>query len=368
MLSNNDIVSMRQVKLLFIIDLYGTASLIAPRLAVNSAKQDGWISLLLATLIAMLYCYVLTKLVRLFPRKTIVEFAQEITNKFIGSIISFVLLCKLILACSIELRIFGELTKQILLPKTPIEVIMITMLLTAAYLARKGYECRARLGEISIYLILIPIGIVLFFGMLQIKVPNLAPIFISKPTQVLDGAYMLSFQYSALEIILLSIAFVDKPQKSTKAVLSSVIIVGAINLVTFFITVGNLGIYETENHIWPVMTIMKIINIPIIFVERLDALMMLFWILVIFTYVNAKMYFSSIVIQRQFKIKTHKFVVMGLLPVLYIVALLPDSIVQGYEWLRNIYRYAGLTFMLPVPLILLIIAKIRKLGEQNVEG
>lgn len=43
---------------------------------------------------------------------------------------------------------------------------------------------------------------------------------------------------------------------------------------------------------------------------------------------------------------------------------MPDNIVETYDWLRFMTRYVSILFLLPIPLILLIGAKLKGLGEK----
>ena len=55
---------------------------------LQAAKQDAWISMLVAGCIAVLIAVVTTKLVLLHPEQTFIQFSQTIMGKWLGKIVS----------------------------------------------------------------------------------------------------------------------------------------------------------------------------------------------------------------------------------------------------------------------------------------
>ncbi|HHW67462.1 MAG TPA: endospore germination permease [Epulopiscium sp.] len=363
MFSKNDKVSVRQVEILLILDLFSVSILSFPRMAAEIANQDAWIAVIGATLLAFIYGYTITSIVKRFPEDTFVEFSSKVLSKSVGIFLSLLFSIKLSITMAMELRIFGELVKQVLLPRTPIEIIMASMLLTCAYLVRKGYECNARLGEILVFIIFIPLIVILLFVLPDTDFSNLKPIFTTPFPRLLKGSYFLSFIYTPIELILLVGPLVNDLKKARRVSFIAITFTGIINVILTIITVSVLGSVGTKQQIWPVMTLMQIIEIPGAFVERQDALMMIFWILIVFSFISTLMYFISFILTRILKAEEHKFLVLPLVPIIYLISLIPDNIVEAFNWIEFLRKYIRILFLLPIPLLLLIVAKIRKLGE-----
>lgn len=362
---SNQKVSTKQMVTLLILDMFGAASLITPRLAVESASQDGWVIILVAGFLACVYAFFLTKLTRLFPGKSFTNYTKAIAGKYIAILLSIVLIVKLMILGAFEIRIFGELTNQMLLNRTPIEIIILVLLLIVVYLGRKGFEVRARLGEILIIFALLPIAFVFIFAVFSIQLSNLAPFFIATPQQVLQGGYNVSLRFVSIEFLLIGASFLAEPGKTTKVAFKAIGVVTVLHLIIFLVTVGIFGIHETANHIWPVIPMMKVVNLPEIFLDRQDALMMTFWMFTAFMYVNGIVFFVSYLIKDVFNLKRRDFIVFPLVPILYLLALIPNNVIQTYNWLELFTKYTGIVFSLAIPIILYAIAKIRGVGEEG---
>ncbi len=365
MYSRNDKISLRQVEVLLILDMFSTASLTMPRYAAQFVQQDGWIIIVIGTAIAVVYGYLITTLGKRFPNKTVIEYSELLLSKPVGKLVGLLFIIKFIISVALELRIFGELVKQTLLPKTPIEIIMISMLVLASYLSRKGYEYRGRLGELLIIIVLVPIIVIFIFAFPSVKISNLAPPVTGKPLDYLEGSYLISMSYSALQVILITIPFLNKPKKAGPSITRSIIFVGVLNTIICLITIGTFGHKETIKQIWPVMTMMQVIEVPAAIIERQDALMMSFWIFTVFALINAFVYFIGVAAHKTFQTKDYYYWILPALPIIYIVALLPDNVVETQEWALFVAKYIDIVFLLIIPLVLLFVARLRKMGEVN---
>ena len=363
MFSNNDKISLRQLKILFILDLFSTTSLILPRVAAETAGKDGWVAIILGTLLALVYLIVITYLIRKFKNETFIEFGNRIIGRALTSIIGVVFGIKLLITVSFTARLFAELIKEILLPKTPIQIIIISMLLLVSYVARKGYECRARVAEIVIWIVLIPIVLVMIYSIKEVKFTELMPIFTTDYKDILMGAFSISLTYSAIELLLIVAPHTEKPNNIKRPMVMSLLIVGCFNLILFIITLGIFGEVGVRRQIYPVMTLMQVIKIPGSIIERQDALMVSFWIISIFAVVNSYVFFISVIIQKIFRFTEQRFLVLPIVPFVFIGALIPNNIIQAYEYVFKTMTYIGLLFLLFIPALLIIISKIKKVGE-----
>lgn len=365
MFSLNDKISTRQMQALLILTMFSSVSLILPRLVSEIAKQDGWIIIVGSTVFILIYAYFITSLGKMFPGKTIVEYSGEILTRPIGFLVSMVFLIKCIIFLGLTLRTFAELVKQTLLPNTPLEVILTVLLFSVLYLSRKGCECRARLGELILFITFVPIIIIMLLALKNIRLENFAPFFVAKSQDLFLGSANISFRVVGIEFLLILTAYVRSKRHLSRAVFQSIIIVMAIYLLLDLVTVGVFGEGGTTRQIWPVMTIMQVIEIPGSFIERQDALMMSFWIMTVYTLIGAYMFYSSVILSRILKTKESNWINGILLPIAYVISLIPDNVPATYETISKLSTIYGVAFLIPVPIILYIVAKIRKLGVKN---
>ncbi|MFQ9798166.1 MAG: GerAB/ArcD/ProY family transporter [Clostridia bacterium] len=115
-------------------------------------------------------------------------------------------------------------------------------------------------------------------------------------------------KFSVLILLLVGGSFLAKDQRKHvgRSVILAVILVGIVDILLFFLTMGSFGETGTVESLWPVMNLMQIIDIPILEIERQDALMMVFWILTEFTLINEYVFFAGIILQKIFRKRSHR--------------------------------------------------------------
>ncbi len=330
-----------------------------------TVMQDGWLIPFLALGLGYVFVFVITNLSQRFPNKTIVEFAPKIVTKPIGLTLVIIFGIKILITTALELRLLCEIIRQVLLPKTPTGVIMLAMLFTVAYLVAAGIEPYARMGEILVFVVFIPIAIVFAFVVAKADYKQLLPIFQSDKIDIVKASYLASLTFMPLEFMLLFTAFMREPEKARKSCKWAIVVIFLIETATIMLTYVSIGVLETKRNFWPVLTVVQNIQFPGAFIENQEIAMISCWILSIFIYISAGLYSVSLIGGRVFKLKKDNLFILPFIPIIYIIAMLPSSFGQVYEW-NNIFRnYFGAVFLFPIPLILLIIAKFKKVGVSN---
>lgn len=333
-----------------------------PRSMATIVMQDGWLIPVLGLVVGYVYVFVITNLSQRFPDETIVEFAPKIVTQSIGTIIVVVFGIKILITTAFELRLLCEIIRQVLLPKTPTGVIMLVMLFTVAYLVGAGIESYARLGEILIFFVFIPIGIVFAFIVAKADYRQLLPVFQSTTGEMIKATYLLSLTFMPLEFMLLLTSFMDRPDQARRSCKWALVVIFVIETITIMLTYVSIGVLEAKRNFWPVLTTVQNIQFPGAFIENQEIAMISCWVLSVFVYISAGVYSFSLIGGRVFKLKKDNFFILPSIPIIYILAMLPSSFGQVYNW-NNIFRaYFGAWFLLPIPLVLLVIAKVRKVG------
>lgn len=362
MLIRNKKISKRQIRLLLILQMFSTPILILPRIMAQTVKQDGWLIPVLGLLIGSLYVFVITNLTMEFPNQTICEFGQDITGQFIGSLIVILFGIKILITTSLELRLLCEIIKQVLLPNTPTSVIMMVMLFTVAYLVAAGIEAYGRMAELLVFFVFIPLAIVFAFIVAKADYKQLLPIFQSKPLDIVRATYYLSLTFMPLEFMLIFTGFMREPHKAKSSSQWAITVIFIIETIAIMLTYVGIGVKEAQRNFWPILTLVQSIQFPGAFIENQEIAMISCWIISIFVYISAGVYSISLISGRVLKLKQDNFFILPFIPIIYIIAMLPSSFGQVYHW-NNIFRsYFGALFLLPIPLILWIIAKFRKVG------
>ena len=363
MIPTNDKISIRQLQILTILEIFGIGIISLPNTAAQFANQDGWFLIITATLLAVIYTYIITSLGRMFPEDSFTTYASKIVTKPIGIILSIGLVIKILLSTALQLRFFCEVIHQTILPKTPFYLVCAIMLLLGGYCASKGFETRARLGELLILLILVPLIFMLIVSCIGADWTNLMPVMTSNPTPILKGTFWLGVSFTGLEFLLFVHPYVNKPKNVRKGSILAILIVGTLMLLVTIVTIATFGPSYLKEQTWPVLSMMDMINLPASFLERQGALIMSFWIISVFATVNAGLFFSSLLLKDTFNKGTHSYYIIGCILLIFLISFIPQNLNDVLEMMNIVFATFGIAYLFFVPLVLLIIAKARRLGN-----
>ncbi|WP_158211491.1 GerAB/ArcD/ProY family transporter [Alkalihalobacterium alkalinitrilicum] len=147
----------------------------SPILMFETAKQDSWISLIVAFFVMILSVWLFTRILARFPNDNLLEILK-MYSPIIGRIIILIYLYFFILVIAHDIRFLIDLITVIFLPTTPLNIIGMFTLLLAVLMAREGIEVLARLAQLffipfTVILLLLPL-----FLLDQIDFNNMQPV------------------------------------------------------------------------------------------------------------------------------------------------------------------------------------------------
>ncbi|WP_199622332.1 GerAB/ArcD/ProY family transporter [Paenibacillus alkalitolerans] len=365
------VISPRQSSSLVSSTIIGVGVLTLPRATTEYAKQSGWLSVVLGAICAMVAVAVITSLARRFPGKSIVAFSAEILslgrNKTAGRVISFPFLLLYFaywgFTTVIVARIFGEVVITTVLTETPLEVIITTMLLTSLVLIFQDVEVLARVNEILLPIIVIPVLIIALSSYQSAKLYNLFPMREGVDwMSFLTGIMYTSFSYLGFEVLTLFLAHTHSDRKLLRLNLLGIAIPGLVYTLIAFSGIAVFGVDELRLLAWPTLELVKVTEVPGLILERLESAFLGVWVAAVFT-TTANLYYSScLIIKQMLGFKGHRIIALVLFPAYYYISLLPQNIHSLFEYQTHL-SFVGAIIALIIPLILLIVAVIRRKGD-----
>lgn len=362
MIKNNDIISPYQIAMIIIMSVISVGVFSIAADAAEAAGTDGWIAVVLAGVVNVAAVYIIVRLNSRFPGKTFAEYSQIIIGTIPGKALTFLFAVYLLLVIAYVTRAFTEVVKMFLLFRTPTEVIMLSLILVCTYIVRGGAECIGRINELIFPILFIPFFIVLFFGFPQMEFSNMLPVFQTPAGKMLTAVPALTFSYGGIELALFYIGFMRNPKKAYRPAIIAVLFVTFFMVMITVFCIATFGKSATTQFLWPLISYVRAISLPGLFIERLDGVILSLWMLTVFTTMVSAYFIASYSISKVVGTKEQKQYVLPLSIIIYYIALQPDSLAQLYEWGTALFPYAIASFLYVVPVGLLLIAKLRRLG------
>jgi len=367
MFSENDKISLRQLKRLLVFDLFSVSVLIIPRIAAATAGRDGLITIILAVLYAIIYAWILLSFAKCTGGNYL-EYSKKSLGSILTYLIGLVYMVKFSASCVFCAKLFGEIINETLLEDTDTRLIILILLIVSAYGASKGFEVRARIAEVLYYIIILPVFIFLILGLKEIQLSNLTPLFTESFQNIFLGGYYVFLTFSILEVLLFSASMIKFRKSDIKkgnrvfgAVTKAIVLMGILEILLFVVTLGILGRGETGQKLWSMVNVIQIIKMPGGFVQRQDAVILGIWMLSIYSILSAFFYYISFIGKFIFHLPGQNYLLVPLILLLFGVSVIPVETEQFFSYFENYMKFIGMPISLLIPAIVVFVGKVRKI-------
>lgn len=348
-----DVLTSRQLLVVIISVIVGVQIFTMPRALAETAGRDGWLSLILGGAWATGTTTAAAFLAGLFPRQAPHVWWSRLVGKG-GSLLLSVLACLFyLLVTGVVLRLFTDIIRVYLLPRTPSEVIMITFLLCVAYVVSHGVSPLTRVTQIFFLFGILPAVLLMVIFQREVDVGELLPVLADGLTPVVQGVLPAYGIFGGWSIVVFLLQFMDNPREAVKATALGIGLVLLLYLAVFVVTLAAFGPVETQYMLFPVVSLIREMEGIGGFIEKLDLIFVSAWILSVFVTVSFIYYVALLAIAQPLGCRDlPSFVCCGL-PAVYLVALLPEGYMAA-EKMSTWLSYGSFAFSLLVPLLLLL--------------
>ncbi|MFD2371550.1 endospore germination permease [Brevibacillus sp. GCM10020057] len=281
----------------------------APGITGKYAHNDMWLSPFWAMLPGFLTVFIALRLHKLYPQMTVVEYSQQILGKFLGKGVSLVYIFFYTQLTGTILRNYADFISSNFLSKTPISVVIITIVIVSAFAVSGGLEVIGRTAQLFFPIFLTPLFF-MFMLLQDMHIDFLFPvlehgIFPSIKGSVIPGGWLC-------EMFLLSflLPFIQDHQNSVRTSYFTVVaIVGFFFVENLFILLV-LG-RQSSDFFFPVMVAFRYISVADFF-ENLESLVMAIWILGMFVKISFFYYVSVLGFSQWFGVSDYRPLVLPL--------------------------------------------------------
>lgn len=359
-----------QFGVLVMLYVVGTSILLVPSSfsqIVKFAKEDTWISIIAVTIIGLILVSFYDYMGRKFGNRTLVEMIEEVFGKWIGKSISSLWCAYTLLLASLVLRNLGDLMTTQVLADTPIQAILALFLATGIIGARSGLEVTGRTAEIFVPWVVFFFLILIFFNVPNVNGTNMQPMFHQDiRTLMYSMIPNIGSPYLELVVFLMIYPAVNQQKKATKGIYIGMLIGSFMILITTVMIILVFGPDTVERITFSSYVLGKKISLGR-FVERIEVVVAILWILSAYVKMTVLLYVTAIGISKTTGSKSHQPL---LLPIGLVIMALSIISYPDFAYFKtfftNTWTPLAATFGIVLPVILVITAMIRgKWNKQN---
>ncbi|WP_071394447.1 GerAB/ArcD/ProY family transporter [Bacillus tuaregi] len=330
-----------------------------------SAGKDAWIATIISILLGTLAIGIYLTLAYLQPGLSLVEWFPAQFGKWIGTPIAWMYPLMFLYEMARGLNDVKYLTTSLILEGTPHWAIIVLFLIAVMVLQLCGIEVLGRVGEIFLpyFLIMILLIFILLFVGDFIKAENLQPVTANGWQSIWKAAFPLGASQGfaqTLEFAMIWTLVHANHKDIVKTTFSACLISGSVILITVFMMIMGLGEYFFKLDIFPLFSLVSMVDIGDI-IKNLNIFAALLFIISAIFKITLHMFFAMRSIQLLAKIENSRILIIPMLILsIYLGHSLSDNIQEHLQVAFAIFPYnLWLIFLWILPVILLIVTLIR---------
>lgn len=338
-----------------------------PQDILSTTKSATILNLIYVGIIALLISLLIYKLIKQFPSFDIIDISEYLGGKLFRTIIGFIFIFYFIFSSSILIRNFSEGLKEVFYPMTNIVFIILAFAVTCCITNKFEFST-----NIKVNLLLMPI---VLFSILFLFIANTKHFSSQRIFPILgDGIYNTFVTglgnlgaFGGIVILYFLPPYLKEPKNLKKITIISILISTIYLLLCVATLLFMFSFLDRIDETLPLYSAARYIEFGT-FLQRLESVFLLIWILEITCYLSIFTKLSSLILKKICNAKTSK-------PLSYIFSLLVFSIgilPSNYAIARfielNIYKYLifGIVFFLGI--FILLLANIKKRRTINVKN
>lgn len=358
----NSPISSSQLLFLTFGTIVGVGFITMPRGVIEKAREDAWITILLATLIALGALWLILQAARKFPDEMAFQYNLTVFGRPLGFLFNLGISVYFLFFTVTGVRTMAEVVRAEMLPFTPLEVIVIAMILLLVYSSWDGLTPIARLLESGLPLSFCLIILFLILAFPEADWSELRYPFLSGVKPVLEPLPTTVYSFLGFEILYLFYPFL---LKKNQAFFAASIGVGLAGIFYLFLMIGTLVILGPDVTIaqtFPVITMAKTVEVVRQFVERAELLLIVLWLPLAYTTHVVTFFSTAFSFHHTIPRVPFRWWIVLQSPLIYLLALTPPNLQQMDVWSKWVGN-AGIFLLIVYPLLLLLVAYLRGLGR-----
>lgn len=325
------------------------------------AKNDVWLAILLAIGLAVPAVFIYARILSLFPGQDLFAILRACFGKFFGGLISIFYIWYVFHLGALVLRNFGEFITTVGLPETPLLIPMGVLALLCLWIVKEGVETMGRWASLFVFILyLIVLGTTLL-SLPNIRVENLGPVLYNGLQPVIQSTFSsFAFPFAEVVIFLMVLSSLGKGKSPIKVYLTGLFVAGGAILLASVRNLVVLGADMLSSVYFPSYLTVRTVSIGD-FLERVEITVAVG--LLIGGFIKIAICLLGVCKGVAFLAGLRDYRSIAT-PIAFLMLLLAyivyDSIMEMYTWAFNVWTLYSLPFQVLIPIVVWIVAEVKK--------
>src|SRR5690625_56225 len=332
----------------------GVGVLGAPRYIFAEARQDAWLSILIALVYIIIVAWVMFIILNQYKSADIFGIQVDVFGKWIGKLLGTIYIVFFAAELLSVLLTYIEIIQIFLYPTIATWVMGLVLMILVVYSVLGGI--RVIVGVSFLFVLVMPwIFILLYDPITRMEILHFHPMFQASVTELLKGAKATAYTFLCLEMLFILYPFIENKKKAKLPVYLGLSVSALLVLVTTIISIGYYSPYDLNKMDWAVLSLFKSVSLS--FLERFDYIIVAEWMMITIPTMIFLMWGVTHGMKRLYAIPQKKTLYVVAVIVLTLTFFLKtDYSIQKYTDIISIIGF-WIIFVYPIVLLPLVLIK-----------
>ncbi|WP_438432585.1 GerAB/ArcD/ProY family transporter [Gorillibacterium sp. sgz500922] len=358
--------SKTQAFCILILFLVGTSLFMG---SAGASQSDNWIAILIGMLMAFPLILLYGRLHRLYSGKDLFDMLFTAFGPIFGRIVALLYAWYAFHLGSLVLRNFGEFSKSVSMPETPMLVPMGMIGLLCIWVIFEGIKVLGRSALIIAFGMAFVYLFVQILGLSRLNLQFLLPVLENGWLPVIKAGFSAcSFPFAESVLFLSLFPYLKQGRMSYKVMLGCLIASAVIMVLTSIRNTAVLGAEVVSSMYFPSYVAVSRISVGD-FIQRIEGSAAVVFVSALFVKVSICLYAVSLGLSRIFKLSSYRVVLVpiGLL-MIYQSSFIYDSMMEMTDWAYEYYQYYAFPFQCFLPVLFWLIGEVKNRRGQALKS
>lgn len=339
--------------------MLGIGMLTLPRTITEKIHStDGWIVLIFNGIIIALFISLLVVMLKKHKVANYNTYMEEAYGKWLAKIIGMFVVLYFIGVASFEVLAMSEMVRFYLLEDTPVEIVILTLILASVHLLTGKIKAIAKACVFLLPLTIVIVLLIYLFSLRVVDLKNLQPVLAKGILPVMKGMSSGTLSFFGIELFIFLFGVVKNQNKIRKGVLIGFFIPLILYVITYILVVATLTVPEVIAVTWPTISFIQSFEVTGIFLERMELFLLITWILQFFLTNAIYYYFAAEGMTKIFN-NSYTTNLIILVPVVFFLAEIPKNTIEVFK-MSDFLGYIFPFVLFGLPIITFAIVQVKR--------
>lgn len=335
-----------------------------PYYIVNLTGSGSIVNIIYIGIIDFIFLLVIIKLLNKFGNLDLLDISEFLAGKRLKIITAFLSISLFMLVSFITLIDFSNVLHTIYFSNFDMTFILLVFIIGILIANLIGFKSIVRIATFIIPFAIISVIISFFSVFNSYDLEHLTPILGRNYYTTFGLGLTNTFAMYIIVYYYFLKPLLKNPEDFKKISIISYIISLAILLLT---VTSMLTLFNTTTSSEPINSLFLLIRQIELgtFIQRVDSVFILLWILSIFTYLSFVVFIINRILKKILNVSNEKMLSFSTCSILFGLTLIPINVSKIHFIENTLYKYIILAFMFGFSFIILILASIKKLRSNK---